>query len=485
MKTIKWILLVAFLGLIFAPLAAAETITVSDVIPFTPTDWILPACVEKFDPSLGTLTKVTIEMETCGFEDYELDSEDSSAQVFIKDLTGWTDTTLPNGDIEHIELAPQHYELSVEADDEPGLPADFAGDDWDGFHAEDCGSKVITYTDAANLALFTGAGEEACFSTEAKARNVRTGSANVEEKVDAEIMQTVTVTYEYQPPLFCIRGSKIDDCTGDGLPDWTIDLKDATGAEIKTTTTGPDGSYEFCELEPGEYTVCEVLKAGWMNIGDICIPVTLEDADVNDVDFTNTPLFCIEGHKFNSVTGEGLSGWTIKLKDASGAEIKTTTTGTGGLYRFCDLVPGEYTVCEVMKSGWKNIGDICLPVVLDCEDSTDNNFYNELIKIPCAGCPWFIKNDLYKAQCGVLLEVPAEKGILANDPQAIAVIDPESITIDPKYGTLTVEEDGSFIYDPSLGITSGTYVIFKYGANNGLCDAKYLGIAKIQVACSR
>ncbi|MBN1235387.1 MAG: choice-of-anchor E domain-containing protein [Methanotrichaceae archaeon] len=399
MKTIKWILLVAFVGLIFAPLAAAETITVSDEIPFTPTDWTLPACVDKFDPSLGTLTKVIIEMETCGFEDYLLDSEDSSAQVFIKDLTGWTETTLPNGDIVRIDLAPQHYELSVEADDEPGLPADFVGDDSDGFHAEDCSEldPVITYTDAANLAFFTGAGQ-ACFSTAAKARNIRDGSANVEERVDAEIKQIVTVTYEYELPLFCIRG-----------------------------------------------------------------------------------------HKFNSLTGEGLGGWLINLKDASGDVIDTKTTNPDGSYEFCELPPGIYEVCEVMKTGWKSTdGVTCISVPLDSEDSEDNDFMNEPTQPPCGGtCPWFIKNELYTAQCGVLKEVPAEKGILANDPQAITVVDPESITIDPKYGTLDVYEDGSFDYDPSPSIRSGTYVIFRYTANNGACDAKYPGTAKIQVACCR
>jgi hypothetical protein len=108
-----------------------------------------------------------------------------------------------------------------------------------------------------------------------------------------------------------------------------------------------------------------------------------------------------------------------------------------------------------------------------------------MVSLSMAGCPWFIKNDLYTAQCGVLKEVPASKGILANDPAGTRVINPELIQIDPKYGTISVYEDGSFVYDPSgaTGIRSGIYVIFKYGANNGFCDAKYQGIAKIQVSC--
>jgi hypothetical protein len=108
-----------------------------------------------------------------------------------------------------------------------------------------------------------------------------------------------------------------------------------------------------------------------------------------------------------------------------------------------------------------------------------------MVSLSMAGCPWFIKNDLYTAQCGVLKEVPASKGILANDPPGTKVINPGSITINPKYGTISVNADGSFVYDPSgaTDLRSGTYVIFNYGANNGFCDAKYLGIAKIQVSC--
>ncbi len=106
-----------------------------------------------------------------------------------------------------------------------------------------------------------------------------------------------------------------------------------------------------------------------------------------------------------------------------------------------------------------------------------------MVSLSMAACPWFIKNDLYTAQCGVLKDVPASAGLLANDPTATAVLDPASITIDPKYGTLDVNADGSFVYDPSPDIQSGTYVQFKYNATNGVCAAKYAGIAKIQVSC--
>ncbi|MGB4652495.1 cadherin-like domain-containing protein [Methanothrix sp.] len=101
-----------------------------------------------------------------------------------------------------------------------------------------------------------------------------------------------------------------------------------------------------------------------------------------------------------------------------------------------------------------------------------------------ATCPWLIRGELYTAQCGVVKEVPESKGLLANDPQAIEVLDPELITIDPKYGSIKVAANGSFIYSPSPNIRQGTYVWFKYNATNGKCKSLYPAIAKIQIRCT-
>ncbi len=105
------------------------------------------------------------------------------------------------------------------------------------------------------------------------------------------------------------------------------------------------------------------------------------------------------------------------------------------------------------------------------------------VSLSTATCPWFIKNELYTAQCGVQKDVPASLGILRNDPSGSYVVNPDDIGIDIKYGTIEVHADGSFVYDPSPDIQSGTYVKFNYIANNGVCDAKYPGIATIQVSC--
>jgi hypothetical protein len=106
-----------------------------------------------------------------------------------------------------------------------------------------------------------------------------------------------------------------------------------------------------------------------------------------------------------------------------------------------------------------------------------------MVSLSMAACPWLIKNELYTAQCGVEKVVPASAGLLANDPGATAVLNPDDITIEAKYGTLDVKADGSFVFDPSPDIVSGTYVQFKYNATNGACAATVPGLGKIQVSC--
>jgi len=48
-----------------------------------------------------------------------------------------------------------------------------------------------------------------------------------------------------------------------GMSGWTIQLKDVNGNVIATDVTITGGSYCFDDLEPGDYTVCEVNQFGW------------------------------------------------------------------------------------------------------------------------------------------------------------------------------------------------------------------------------
>ncbi|HPJ84915.1 MAG TPA: SdrD B-like domain-containing protein, partial [Methanothrix sp.] len=86
--------------------------------------------------------------------------------------------------------------------------------------------------------------------------------------------------------LPCISGFKINYCNDSGIPGWTVILNNGTG-EVDRTSTNATGWYSFCGLEPGDYWVCEDMKAGWTNVTDACINVTLVCDNVTDQNFTN------------------------------------------------------------------------------------------------------------------------------------------------------------------------------------------------------
>ena len=217
------------------------------------------------------------------------------------------------------------------------------------------------------------------------------GPTCIDVTLDCEDVTDVNFT---NTPLLCISGYKIDDCTGWGVEGWTINLYYVGGALIGSTTTDVDGFYSFCDLEPGDYEVCEEVEDGWMAASDECVPVTLDCQDATDVNFYNTPLLCISGYKIDDCTGEGLEGWTINLYAGqdSGALIDSTTTDVDGFYSFCDLAPGDYEVCETLQAGWTNVTPLCISVTLECADSTGNDFRNT--PVGNEGCtPGFWKNN--------------------------------------------------------------------------------------------
>ena len=481
---------VVLAGLLFSLSASAATTPEScGVVPVQQLTYTTTTQVDKFDQSLGTLQSVTVTAQACGYLSDWLESNDQDTILYNIIARGQVTPTIPG-------VAPTPLQIGTDAlgIDFTAVPDgnahDRAGTDYTQFNigtagSPECSAPGVYSIPSGSWGLYQAVGGgKVTIPVTTHSSLLIDGSNNYEAGGETFMGVTVCVVYEYLPNL-CINGTKINDCTGEGLAGWTINLKDASGTQIRTATTDANGEYSFCGLAPGTYTVCEVMKPDWKNAGPTCVDVTLADANAEGVDFSNTPSFCISGFKFNNLDSSPLAGWTINLKDASGAVVKTATTGADGAYTFCGLFSGSYTVCEVMKAGWKNVGDICKPVTLDCADVTDVDFRNEQVKTGCGTtCPWRIVSESYKASCGVPLVVDASHGILANDQAGAMVISPELITIDPKYGTLFVEDDGSFTYNPAQKIISGTTVKFDYRATNGICDATGLGTAKIQISCS-
>ena len=156
----------------------------------------------------------------------------------------------------------------------------------------------------------------------------------------------------------------------EGFKDITVELLRPDGSVVATTTTDADGNYSFTRLAAGDYTV-KVTKAG--AIADL---TQTEDPDATkdstsgtvtlnagnpvqeNINFGYVKKHAISGtvyldqNRDKAKDGGDIaqSGVTVKLVDASGAVVATTTTDPDGNYSFTGLNDGTYTV-QVDKTG--------------------------------------------------------------------------------------------------------------------------------------
>ncbi len=135
------------------------------------------------------------------------------------------------------------------------------------------------------------------------------------DQVDIGVVDDVASPNEYycvafnapeEIPTYSISGRKWNDINGNregdedwtyGLPGWEITLSKgsefitSTTTQETSTTTQEKGKYEFRNLEPGTYEVCEIEQEGWERTypqGEVpCHEITIEDQNASDVSFGN------------------------------------------------------------------------------------------------------------------------------------------------------------------------------------------------------
>ena len=185
------------------------------------------------------------------------------------------------------------------------------------------------------------------------------------------------VNFGYVPDYF-IKGTIYRDGNRSGALDTdeklyegvTVNLVDADGTVVATTTTDADGSYSFDKLPAGTYSVTVVQDgpiAGLEQTGDpddtkdnASEPITLNNVNpsTTDVNFGYIADNSLSGtvYRDDSRNGDqdgtepGYSGVTVQLLDASGNVVATTTTDANGTYSFSKLPDGTYSV-KVVKDG--------------------------------------------------------------------------------------------------------------------------------------
>ncbi|MBS4028758.1 MAG: InlB B-repeat-containing protein, partial [Ignavibacteriales bacterium] len=163
-----------------------------------------------------------------------------------------------------------------------------------------------------------------------------------------------------------IGGTVFHDDNGNGvfdtedyvLENWRIRI---TGTKSDSLLADANGIFIFDSLPPGNYTVSEVLQQGWgrslpSSSGTHGVTIT-SGLIVTGKDFGNYQYASITGTVFEDVNANTtldaeepkLSGWKIKI---SGAKTDSTLSVTDGTYSLGNLPPGDYTVSEVVQSGW-------------------------------------------------------------------------------------------------------------------------------------
>ena len=156
----------------------------------------------------------------------------------------------------------------------------------------------------------------------------------------------------------------------EGFKDITVELLGADGNVVATTTTDADGNYSFTRLAAGDYTV-KVTKAGAIanldqtedpdatkNNASGTVTLNADNPVQENINFGYVKKHAISGNVYldqnrdkTKNTGDlPQGGVTVKLVDASGAVVATTTTDADGNYSFTGLGDGTYTVA-VDKTG--------------------------------------------------------------------------------------------------------------------------------------
>ena len=189
--------------------------------------------------------------------------------------------------------------------------------------------------------------------------------------VDAGLWRPVSIGDRFTEDR---NGNGVQDAGDPGIGGVTVNLLNAGGAVIGTTTTDANGNYLFTGLKPGTYSVAFVKPAGTVFSPQDQGGNDLTDSDANPATGITAPRLVTSGttdrsvdasiyypvkigdRVFNDINGNGvqdaadlnMAGVTVNLLDGSNAIIGTTTTDANGNYLFTALAPGSYHV-QVIK----------------------------------------------------------------------------------------------------------------------------------------
>lgn len=177
------------------------------------------------------------------------------------------------------------------------------------------------------------------------------------------------------------------------LDDAAPDDGDAYGVS-KSFVVPTDTVLSFSQAGVSGWFVTAIDCTGAASVNLAARSVTI-DASAGDATcaFVNERAGVITARKHREVNGVlgrqapevWLGSWMMQVKTTGGSLVTQAGTNSLGYVNF-SVAPGDYQVCEVMKSGWKhwaNPANLCQPVTVGAGGGAEVVFGNCLI----ASCP--------------------------------------------------------------------------------------------------
>ncbi len=174
------------------------------------------------------------------------------------------------------------------------------------------------------------------------------------------------------------------------LSDWEFELwQDMT--MLDTGVTNAEGYTMFECIDPGMYTVEEILPPNWENTTPLQQDVMVEPGMTTEIWFGNVQYGSILVCKYFDMDGDGmyddgeemLSNWTFNVwttyENGTPKEIlDTQMTGENGCYLWNYVPPGTYVVQEELQEGWCNTTELLQTVVVEPSHTSEVWFGNTM-----------------------------------------------------------------------------------------------------------
>lgn len=224
--------------------------------------------------------------------------------------------------------------------------------------------KELGHTDSAINALYT------CASTNPQQVTISAGA-------------TATVSFQNKLNTGGVKLVKKTN-TGNNLSGWQIGLYTDSACTSAVTgspfTTGTDGTLVVSGLIPGTYYAKEVASSDPYWVCDTAVKtVTVATGQTAEVTFTNTHKG--RGKIIKAMPdGGSVSGWVFEVYSSDNKLVGTCTTGEDGTILTDYLLPGEYTVKEIIPADSPYICDAPNPktITITADQTAEVTFTNRL-----------------------------------------------------------------------------------------------------------